>query len=109
MDLGDLDVVETSDVEELEEPERTRDFFQFQINYLSDTAGKSNISFSPRKRIKVSNLLFFHFLHLFSSPSCSMTLSLPMSRVSPSLLRAPIICHFGALSHLMGLSHQRQC
>ena len=109
MNLGDLDVVETSDVEELEEPERAQDLFQFQADYLCGAAGKSNISFPPRKRIKVSDLLFFHFRHLFSPPSCSMSMSLPMSRASPSLLRAPILRHFGALPHLTGLSHQRQC
>jgi len=110
MDLGDLDVVETSDVEELEEPERTQDSFQFQVDDLCGTAGISNTSFPPRKRIKVSNLLFPHFRHLFSPLSCSMSISLPMSRASPSVLRnLIIILHFGALPHLTGLSHRQQC
>jgi hypothetical protein len=69
MDLSDLDVVETSDVEELEEPERSRDFPRFQVDYCYGTAGESDRSFPPRKRIKVRNLLYFYFRHIFSVPA----------------------------------------
>lgn len=105
MDLGDPDVVETSDAEELEGSTQS---FKDYWNYLRRNANESEIPFSPRKRMKVSDLQSLRFRHLFSPPSCYMTVFFPMLRMPPSL-RAPFIRHYEALPHLGALNRPRRC
>lgn len=85
MDLGNPDVVETSDVEELEELEgSSQGAPKISLDYLRKHADDSEIRFSPRKRMKVSNLQSFRSQYLFSLPSYYMTVFFPMLQMPPS-------------------------
>jgi len=85
MDLGDPDVVETSDVEELEELDGiSQGSSKDPMDYLRGYADESEIRFPPRKRIKVSNLHSFRSRHLFRPPSYYMTVFFPMLQMPPS-------------------------
>lgn len=62
MDLGEPDVVETSDVEEFEELEgSTQDLPKNSVDYLRRDADEFDMQLPPKKRMKASNFLLFSF------------------------------------------------
>jgi len=109
MNLGDPDVVETSDVEEFEELEgSTQDLPKNSVDYLRENTDESDMQLPPKKRTKVSNFLSFCSRHLFSTSSYHTTLLFPMPRMFLSFLPALFIRHYGAIPHLRGLNLLRQ-